>query len=766
MSSASLPWPLLYFFLPLPILAGQPSMGLMPTAVAQTIPLCAQTCVQSFIANDFPTSICSSPQDLNCLCTQNGIFGFTLGEGSLRCVVTSCSDVDSRQYVQEENKAYEICVTIPNAKPMTHGTLTATKSSNPTDSFSIRTSSSHRSSSSSSRPSRISSRSSRSQTHSSSAVPRRTSQVTSTTVSTSRSTDMATSRSVTPRSATSRSATSRSATSRSSASSSVLSSSVAATQSSTIDSTSSTSFPTASATQTSILPVAGPAPALSKGQIAGVAVGSSVAALAFAGILFFVLRRRRRRSNRRDSGSTFGGDRIFGASNPGSPALYQPIVGQFEPNSRSRDSTQLESQEEQVSPIGVYRSPASPWRGSGQPEIGLALAPDMTPKPAMAESPRSFKSSRTASRPSSRLLPDKPAYHSYSLYPPPLRINHSVSPESPGGGVVPGAAGVGQRGAMPLSKAAPRGRLSSDTSQVSLQRDLSIRQSSSSDPFLGPRYDPDFTAYARQRSQNPQSEILSSRPSPEVLNRGQWTQSLDNLRKPVPARQSSSARTLTRQQSTKASISPSDYTGRPMFELPPQPTLIPRKPVPKRKSAPRRPATHYSSASDTSFEDAGDEDAIPTANPILSPVQESPATRSHRRQVTDPNILRSFSSPSERRPEPESPTRQPTRRRQPPTLATSAAAPRPLKSSLKTKPLPKVPEIPDSSTPLIPKMRGGQISCRAGTDSRGNPRGETELTAKWKILVSPGLQPIENSGTPRSGRSSEWNPSTPTRRDA
>lgn len=757
MSSASLPWPLLYLFPPLPILAGQPSMGLMPTAVALTIPPCAQLCVQSFIANDFPTSICSSPQDLDCLCTKNGIFGFTLGEGGLRCVVTTCSDVDSRRFENEKIEAYNICNNIPNAKSRTHGTLTATKFSNPTGSSSTRTSSSHRSSSSSSRQSR-------SPTRSSSAVTRPTSHVTSTTVPTSRSTDMTTSRSITPRSATSSSATSRSATSpsatsRSSTTSSVLSSPSTAAQSSTIDSTSSTPFPAASSTQTSTLPVARPASALSKGQIAGVAVGGSVAALVFAAFLFFVLRHRRRRSNRRDSGSTFGGDDLF-TRHPGSPVPYQRVDGQFEPNYRSRDSTQLESQEEQVSPIGVDHSPASPWRGSGQPEIGLALAPDTTPKPATAESPRSLKSSRTASRPSSRLLPDKPAY---SLYPPPLRIKHSVSPESPGGGVVPGAAGVGQRGAMPLSKAAPRGRLSSDTSQVSLQPDLSIRQSSLSDHFLRSRSDPAFMAYARERSQNSQSEILTGLPSPEVLNRGQWTQSVDNLRKPVPARQSSSARTLTQQQATKASISPSDYTGRP-FELPPQPTITPSKPVSRRKSAPRRPPTHYSSASDTSFEDAGDEDAIPTANPILSPVQESPATRSHRRQGTDPNILRSFSSPSERRPEPESPTRQPTRRRQPPTLVSSAAAPRPLKSSL--KPLSKLPENPDSSTPLIPKMRGGQASGRAGTDFRGNPRRETESTAKWKILVGSGLRSIEHSGTPRSGRSSEWAPSTLTRRDA
>lgn len=359
----------------------------------------------------------------------------------------------------------------------------------------------------------------------------------------------------------------------------------------------------------------------------------------------------------------------------------------------------------------------------------------MTPKPDMAESPMSYQSSRT-----SRLLPDNPLS---SLRPAPLRISHSVSPESPGGSVVLGAAGIGQRGAMPLSKAAPRGRISSDTSQVSLQQDWFNRHPSASDPFLGSRYNP---SPARPKV------LTDGLPNPDVLNHGQWTQSLDNLRKPVPARQSSSARSLTRQQAAKASISPSDYTGRQMFDLPPQPIYIPRKPVPRRKSAPKRPVTHYSSASDTSFEDAGDEDTVPMANPILSPVAESPAMHSDRRPVTSPKTTGYLSSPSERRPDPESPTRKPTRRKQ------SAATAGPSRSSL--KPLPKVPEVPDSSTPLIPQTRADQFSTPMPTDARGSPR---ERTAKWKILVSPGYQPIVNSGPPRSGRSS---PSTPIRREA
>lgn len=736
MSSGPLPWPLLNSFLPLATLAGQPSTASLPTALASAIPDCAQSCVESFIANEFPTSVCSTPQDLDCLCTKTGKSGFTLGEGSLRCVVTTCVGVGDSEGTQFENQAreeaYTICVGIPNANPMTHGTLTATRSFRPKVSISpTRTASKSGKSSSSSRRSRTNTQSSRSRTRSSTLVPASTSDTTSTTVLTTRSTG---------------SVTSQSAAFRSSTSSS-LSSPLKTTRSSTVASSSPTS------TSSTPPSAPGPAPALSRGKIAGIVIGA-IAALACAVIIFFMCRNRRRRSNRRDSGSTFGGDDLF-TNPPSSPGLYHRVGGEPEPNYISREFTQLEGQEGQITPIGANRSSPNPWRNSVQ----LALTPGRTIRPVMAESPMSSKRSRTPST----LLPDKPAL--YSLYPAPLRVNHSVSPESPGGGVVPGAAGIGQRSAMGLSKASPRGRISPGTSQVSPQRDSSDPQPSASDPFVDPRSDPTLAMYGRQRSQNPRSEVLTyGRPNPEVLNHGPWTQSLDNLHKPVPARQSSSARSLTRQKAAKASISPSDYTGRQMFDFPPNPIIIPRKPVPTRKSAPRRSATHYSSASETSFEDAGDEDAIPTANALLPPVEESRAMRSNRRQATSPNVSWSLPSPSERRSDPGSPTRKPPRRKQPPPIVTSAAASRPLKSSL--KPLPRVPEIPDSSTPLIPKRRGNQVPAPIATDSRDSPRVETELTAKWKILVSPGLQPIENTGTPRSGRSSEWTPNTPTRRDA
>lgn len=728
MSSGRLPWPLLYFFLPLPTLAGQLYTGSLLLALTEAIPTCAQSCVDSFIDNEFPTSICPLPLSLDCLCSKNSKSGFTLGEGSLRCVVATCSAAESSLY--HEKAAYGICLVIPNAKSMTHGSLTVTKSPSPTVSISTtRTPSSQRKNSTSSRHSRANTLSSRFATSSSTLVPLHTTlDMTSTTIPSAMSTDSVMSHSVTPHSSTS---------------SSVLSSSTTSTHSSTVASSSPTSLFSAAPPA---VPVAKPPPALSKGKIAAIAIGVTFAALAFAGVIFFICRYRRRRSNKRDSGSTFGpGDRIF-TSHPSSPRLYHRVAGEIEQINSSRDFTQLESQDEQITPTIAHRSSASLWRNYVQP----TSTPEMTIKQVKPESPPSSKRSRIQST----LLPDKPGY---SLYPPPLRIKHSASPESPGGSVVPGAAGIGQRSATPLSKASPRGLLSPNASQVSLQGDWSDRHPSASDPFFDSRSDPNLATYARQRDRYPQSEVLTyGRPDPQVLNQPQWAQSSENLRKPVPARQSSSARSLTRQQATKASISPSDYTGRPMFDFPPMPS-IPRKPVPRRKTAPRRSATHYSSASETSFEDAGDEDTIQVANAILSPVAESSAMRSNRRQATSPNVSGPRASPSEHRSEPDSPTRKPPRRNQPPRLVTPAAGLRPLKSSLK-KPLPKVPEIPE--------RQGDQVSAGMVADGTDGARPKKKPTAKVQILVNPGSQSIENLATPRSGRSSEWPPNMSTRRYA
>ncbi|KAE8386597.1 hypothetical protein BDV23DRAFT_196302 [Aspergillus alliaceus] len=75
-----------------------------------TIPDCAQDCVQSFIWTDYPNNACSSVTDFNCLCKTNTKNGISL-----------CS-VD----VALKSNVYGICDSIPGALPRTHATITAT----------------------------------------------------------------------------------------------------------------------------------------------------------------------------------------------------------------------------------------------------------------------------------------------------------------------------------------------------------------------------------------------------------------------------------------------------------------------------------------------------------------------------------------------------------------------------------------------------------------------------------------------------------------
>ena len=719
MSTAHVRWPLLYFCLPLSSLAGQPSMVSLPPDLTQMIPPCAHVCVESFVAEQFPISTCSFYPSLPCLCQSNSVSGFTLGEGSLRCLVSACSNNDQNDLYA----AYEICQEVFNAQPMTHSTLTITLYSDTAPRESTRTSAML--SSSSSHQTSINTISSHSTIH----TPTSSSQNTDNTYSMTFPVTLATGAPF---------------PSQSTASVSSLNLPSSTPRSSTAASESSGSPATA---------IAAAQPVLTKPQIAGVSVAGVAAVATAFGIIIFLCCIRRRRSRRRDSDSSFGGDEIY-ESRPGSTGLY-PTTGNI-----TRDFAPLEAQHGQNNPVKTEGSPASLWRrrSAQHEEIGIAMDSEMMQRPIVNQSPMSIKSYRTTSR----LLPDKP---DLSLIPAPLRINHSLSPESPAGGVVPGVAGIGVRGATPLKRPAPRGRNSFNTSPHTLPSGFANVRPYASDPFLDSRSDPSASVYAHQGRQNPRTKVPNNyRPNPEILGQGQWTQSLENLPKPVPARQSSSARTLSRQ---KASISPSDYTGRPIFDLstpPPLPTPLPRKPVPRRKSTPKRPPTHYSSASETSFEDAGnDDEEMPASHPLLSPVAESPAIISSRGKVTYPRAPGFATLHYERRPEPESPTPKPARRKQPPPLVTSGTNLKPLKSNL--KPLPRVPENPESALLGVGRERGGQRPTQIITDSRNSPRGEVELrrTAKWKILVSPGLEGIESVGTPRSRSSPQWIPNTPTR---
>lgn len=765
---AHLPWPLLYFlsFYPQLGLAGQLFTGFLSPSIAQVIPTCAQDCVASFLAEDYPDTICSQ-KDLDCVCKINSLSGFTLGEGSLRCVVSACLSTNT---TEDSVAAYYICSGINGARSMTHGTITATVPTRRTIPATPVTSALSQSP-----------LTSQSSTPSTSFLPFTTtlSSSTSTTLTSlpSRTSDTFSS-TITPITTASGSPPLPPPTSMSSSTSTITRITLASgsprprntsTSSSTVQSKSTSSAPSTGISPTATAIAAVAKPILSKPQIAGVTVAAVVSLLAVCALIFFKFCFRRRR-NGRDRGSSFCssfGDNKTNISRPSSPGPYHAIGGNAEHGNRPGDLARVDAQDAGPgNPRIVEGTPASYWRRSPvrAEEIGIALgSPAMMQAPVLDETPKSIKSHRTISQ----LLPDKPIY---SLYPAPLRINHLNTPTSPVGAVVPGAAGIGRRGATPLSKPAPLGNKSSDISPPSFQRNFSNLRPSASDPYLDSRSGRSASAYSRQgRQRGPPKDPIRDLPHPEILNYGQWTQSLDSLQKPVPAQQSTSAHTLNQQRAAYDSISPGNYIGPSESGSSTQPTRqlsIPRKPLP-RQPPPRRirrPLTRYSSASETSFEDAGDDDDMSRVQAFLSPVAGSYARRSSRGHG---GPLRPPVSAYSRyqRLEPVSPTPKSPHRRQPPPLITPATDPRLLKNML--KPLPEVPEsdISDSSTPLMGKRRADvRVPRGPRPNPNESPRGETELTksAKWKILVSPGLQGLDNVGAPRSGRSNEGGYNTPT----
>lgn len=96
----------------------QPAASTLPSSLQTSVPDCARSCLATFLNNQFPLS-CSSDGDLDCLCSQYSRNGFTLGEGALSCVYSSCSSTTDQQ-----KSAFNICNSRSNAATPTHSILT------------------------------------------------------------------------------------------------------------------------------------------------------------------------------------------------------------------------------------------------------------------------------------------------------------------------------------------------------------------------------------------------------------------------------------------------------------------------------------------------------------------------------------------------------------------------------------------------------------------------------------------------------------------
>ena len=722
---------LVAFLCSLPIWAGPlPNVSLSPY-LSVVVPTCAHGCLRSFVADSFPSSTCQSQSDLGCLCTRDSKTGLTLGEGALRCLAAECGKNSTA--IREAIRVYDVCQIFFKAKPRTHPTLTATQvvvttvpsSSLPTSTMSgedIET-----------EPS-VHTRTRRRTTISASPtrdVPIPSHIVTDTSIL------------ATP--------------------TSTISNVPSNTESTSIDPSTSdpvTSFPTNSQSSPSVTAAAASTqPVLTKSEIAGVTVGSVAAAGVVFGLLalFFCLRGKRNRK-RRFSDASFGNDRIVvdeprTPSPPLAPAVQDVERGFVEPET----SGPYDHGAEAAFARPQSNSRWSLFRRSVKPEdIGVAVAPgaaQQTPYDPSPITPVSAASYETTSQ----LLPDKPTY---SLYPPPLRLsssNHHVSPVD-----VPGTQAIDFGRAAPTGPIvrpapAPRWGGTMDTSQGYLYHGLPTLRHVPSDPFLESTFSTRTVPsehYHTLPAQRPKAVAPAPSPAPVVVRYGQWAEPINHVpRKPVPARLPTDGPLAGSQVHHSDGISalPShpanSAAGLPTLQRAAQPDR--RKSSGKRKVSGKRPATFLSTTSDTSFEDADsdDEPRPPLPTSTLSPVVESSASRPRVAGVRYPVIPTSAAaSPSINQ------TIREVRRGQGELNSASgrsnANTPRP-----RAEPVPEMPEL--AGTPLRERQQAPDNSS-----DRVKPG-----SAKWSILVAPGLEGIENAGTPKSKTSGEWTPlSTPTRR--
>lgn len=722
-------WPLICFLFPHSSSAGPLfTVSSLSPYLASLVPACAHGCLRSFVADSFPSSTCRHQSDLGCLCTRDSKTGITLGEGALRCLASGCADNSTA--ISEAVSVYEVCRKIPNAKHMTHQTLTATHvvvktvhdfGAHPSTMAEDDRNTQLSFPSSISRPSPVS-----------------VSAMTNSSFPTGLITDTIIP-SISPSTTFDRPETTTGATSPT-------------------PSTYSSVTPSETGIQISATPTtlaaATPQPALTKSQTAGVTVGSIAAAGLVFGLLALIFCLRDRKKKRRGSDASFGNDKIVidQPRTPSPPSSSAPAFLDVEYGPREVDAGQPPHTRALIARPQSNRW--SFWRKSVKPEdIGVAIARNPVAQTTYDHSPITPMSAASYAT-TSRLLPDKPTY---SLYPPPLRTSSCNQDVSPIDGPGPVAAAFGR--ALPglVPRPVPRGRGATDPSQRNLHIGHPALRSVPSDPFLDSssgRHEPD----PRQLQTLPSQRTRAARPKPVSVHYGQRAEPVEVRRKPVPARLPPDGPRAdpSIERLDWGLDAPLEVTA-PIAELPvllsqPQPTR--RKSSGRRKYSGQRPMTFFSATSDTSFEDAESDEELPLPPKTLTPLLESPRSRRRVAGVRYPVIPTSAA---------ESPSMNRTVREVRPReqMELNPALDR---SKGKAKASPKRPSPIDKIPPTVPELGGTELSERQQVPDSSSDRVKPG-SAKWNILVAPGLEGIENVGSPMSKTSAEWTPaSTPTKR--
>lgn len=654
-------WPLLYL-LPIQLIwAGPLSTESLTPHLAAVIPTCAQSCVESFVAENYQT-VCGPPPNFDCLCVNITPSGFTIGEGSLECLVSGCEDYTEKQAVD----IYAACEGVPDARPNTHAVLTAVATSVVSQTITTPY-----------------------PTQTNSDIPSSRSHISSSISSTSASSTAFGTHSI-----------------RTTATSSSVHSSISSLPS---DTTTPTTTPSATSEFSTASAKATATPAathiLTKPQIAGIAVASIGATALILGLCFICLFFRKKRQQKRYTASSFGGGKVVEASLESTPDLTANSTAEFERHDQPRAELPPPMPRGPLRLVTPNTSSEDGWnhyqRSLDTEDIGMAVGPPIRNSTA-GPSPKSPTSNRTTD---SHLLPDKPTY---SLFPSPLKINNRGSIPVQGGR--PPRVDT-SKPARPPSTGPPHqfSNTIENLSQSNLQPRSDPRGPlTQSDPFFNSCSPPEIDPFIQADGPAVHPGL---RVPPQLSPR-------DVARRPIPAHQSPSARGMFPPSNrTVPPNLPQNYAPPGLFEQhsrAPINNSYKRKHFANKKSESSRPLTDTFYESDTTSieEDSDDEPNHRGVRPrsTLSPVAESPHLRSPFQRQGLPVATSA------------SPMRYPTsveQRSQPPPL----------------------------STRRLGEQRAREIAGRLDT--------QAQPSAKWKVLVSPGLQPLGNSESPASPSASD-----------
>ena len=628
--------------IPIPLVrASLASTASLTSYLSTVVPKCAQSCLLTFIAENYPIQVCT-PQNFNCLCINPTTSSYTIGEAAQMCLLstTSCSNQERRY----NRKVYEVCATIPGAQPNAH--FTPTVSHAPT-----------------------------------------------TTNNTRQTSSTARSLNTTTKSLTSSSTTSRTA------------SSIYPTKTNTTTSlpSSTNTFPTVNQptntnppSDTAIAsarssPSSAASPVLTKPQLAGVIVASiGAAAIAFGFCLLLICCRRRKSHGRRSSEASIIGDKAMDSQGSTPDIAVVIEKGPAAPANAPRAKSSLKAPLTVVPPSQLDQGgwpdrAARPNPNPNPKDIGLALGPDLSHSAKEGPSPITPGSYRT----NSQLIPEKPTY---SLFPAPLRTGPNNRRASQT--IKPPIPPYAPERSPPMS--GPRFPSSVDTSQAYMQVDS--RKRSLSEPFYdSPKGSPlqgyrgvpftDQRAIARRLAD---THYLSEPQDISPTSTGSRQSTFSRMYPPPLPSEQHYMDWIERSRSRKH---------------------------PSRKkstnSSQRTRSTRFSTGSETSFEEI-DEDELPAPRSALSPVAE----------VRSPERKSKFVYPAVPHTAAESPHRVINRPR--PTYQNES---------------------------LIAKRRGEDKAAELASSLQG--KRDVNQTAKWKILVSPGLESLNSSNpgslyTPRS----------------